>query len=42
MGTKEIAQELQHYLEMYSIRQDDEYLTGILTYSAMLAGRVTK
>jgi hypothetical protein len=35
VSAKEIAEELQHYLKMYSISQDQEYLTGILTYAAI-------
>ncbi len=40
MTDKEIAHELRHYLKLYAISQDEQYLTGILTYAGMLAGRV--
>ena len=38
MSKKEIASELKHYLKLYAIAQDKQYLDGILIYAGMLAG----
>lgn len=42
MSDKDIAKELMHYLDLYAVGADESYLNGILTFAAMLAGRVSK
>lgn len=37
MTKEEIAKNLEHYLELYAIGNNDDYLSGILIYAGMLA-----
>lgn len=42
MSKQEIAEQLEHYLKLYAIGQDPDYLNGILIYAGMLAGKVNE
>jgi len=38
MNKKEVISNLKHALHMYAIQKDEDELTAILVYSAMLVG----